>query len=71
MIMERLTKGEHKAQQFNISNIGQSDLAIDEIELIGGDSYRFSVDPGTCQNLTPIIWPGGSCINYGSICPWI
>jgi uncharacterized delta-60 repeat protein len=54
-------KGGTKTQQFNISNIGQSDLAVTSIELIGGDSAFFNVDPGTCQNLTPIIVPGGSC----------
>jgi uncharacterized delta-60 repeat protein len=54
-------KGGTKTQQFNISNIGQSDLAVTSIELIGGDSAFFNVDPGTCQNLTPTIVPGGSC----------
>ena len=38
MIMEKLPKGGTKTQQFNISNIGQSDLAVTNIELIGGDS---------------------------------
>jgi uncharacterized delta-60 repeat protein len=51
-------KGGAKVQQFNISNIGQSDLTITNIELIGSDSNNFTVDPGTC----PIISPGGICI---------
>ena len=51
-------KGGAKVQQFNISNIGQSDLTITNIELIGSDSNNFTVDPGTC----PIIAPGGICI---------
>ena len=51
-------KGGAKVQQFNISNIGQSDLTITDIELIGSDSNNFTVDPGTC----PIIAPGGICI---------
>ena len=54
-------KGGTKTQQFNISNIGQSDLAVTSIDLIGGDRALFNVDPGTCQNLTPIIEPEGSC----------
>jgi hypothetical protein len=54
-------KGGTKTQQFNISNIGQSDLAVTSIELIGGDSAFFNVDPGTCQNLTPTIVPEGNC----------
>jgi uncharacterized delta-60 repeat protein len=55
-------KGGAKAQQFNISNIGQTDLAVTNIDLIGSDSALFNVAPGTCQNLTPTIVPGGSCI---------
>jgi uncharacterized delta-60 repeat protein len=51
-------KGGAKVQQFNISNIGQSDLTIADIELIGSDSNNFTVDSGTC----PIIAPGGICI---------
>ena len=51
-------KGGAKVQQFNISNIGQSDLTITNIELIGSDSNNFTVDPGTC----PVIAPGGICI---------
>jgi uncharacterized delta-60 repeat protein len=53
--------GSVKVQQFNISNIGQSDLAVTNAEFIGNDSARFNIDPGTCQNLTPTIVPGGRC----------
>jgi uncharacterized delta-60 repeat protein len=62
-------KGKNKAKQFTLSNIGQSDVAIDEIELTGDDTIDFAIDPGTCQNLTPIIMAGESCTITVSFIP--
>ena len=62
-------KGKNKAKQFTLSNIGQSDVAIDEIELTGDDNIDFAIDPGTCQNLTPIIMAGESCTITVSFVP--
>lgn len=54
-------KGKNKVKEFTLSNMGQSDIAITGIDLVGADNVNFSVDPGTCQNLTPIILARESC----------
>jgi uncharacterized delta-60 repeat protein len=54
-------KGKNKAKMFTLTNIGQSNVAVNEIELNGDDNIDFAIDPGTCQNLTPIIMAGKSC----------
>jgi uncharacterized delta-60 repeat protein len=51
-----------KIQQFSITNIGQTDLAVSGIDLVYGDGISFLVESGTCQTLTPTIVPGGSCM---------
>ncbi len=61
--------GKIKTKQFTLTNIGQSDLTISNIELVGADNAYFKIDPGTCQNLTPTIIPGGSCVFAVSFAP--
>jgi uncharacterized delta-60 repeat protein len=58
----QVPKGANKAQEFSISNTGQSDLAVTRIDLIGDDTAYFNLDPGSCLSLTPTILPGEGCM---------
>ena len=48
-------------QTFTIMNTGGAGLVVSSIELTGGDSRMFSMDPGTCGSLMPTIPAGSSC----------
>ena len=53
-------------QVFNINNKGSSNLVINGMTTIGGDTTLFTVNPGdgtggTCGSLTPTIAPGNYC----------
>jgi hypothetical protein len=49
------------SQPFTIANTGGADLVAGSIELTGGDSRIFNLDPGTCGSLNPIIPAGATC----------
>lgn len=53
--------GNGKIQQFTITNVSQSDVAVTSIDVLGPDRALFSVDPGTCENLTPVLGAGQGC----------
>jgi uncharacterized delta-60 repeat protein len=62
-------KGKIKTQQFVLRNVGQADLTAGSIELVGTDNDYFSIDPGTCNSLTPTIMAGESCTVVVSFTP--
>ncbi|WP_243370529.1 choice-of-anchor D domain-containing protein [Geotalea sp. SG265] len=48
-------------QAVTIGNGGASNLIISSIAVAGTGAAAFSIAPGTCDSLTPTIFPGGSC----------
>ncbi len=53
--------GTSSSQVFTITNTGTATLTISSTFLSDGDSAMFSVTPGTCPSVTPMISAGQSC----------
>ncbi|MBF0555060.1 MAG: choice-of-anchor D domain-containing protein [Nitrospirae bacterium] len=57
------------SKTFTITNPGGSYLSITSIANTGGDSGMFTISPGTCSSLTPLISPGASCTITATFSP--
>ncbi|MFZ5905838.1 MAG: choice-of-anchor D domain-containing protein [Nitrospirota bacterium] len=57
-----ITVGSTFARTFAIANTGSQDLVISSMNITGTDAGMFTLQAGTCPNLSPTLSTGGSCM---------